>query len=103
MRGDGSLLKKELVEVFAACCHDGFVCSVLFSFDQQGDVTELVVETLLVEFVQHGLTVLRQKLTHLTFAVHLEKSNRPIKTLLTTGFYAGEQYLILIIIMTGDL
>lgn len=73
--GDGPLLKKELVEVLAARRQNGFVCAVLLPLDQQGDVAELVAETLLVEFFQHGLAVFRQELIHLTFAVHLERAN----------------------------
>ncbi|KAA8589740.1 hypothetical protein FQN60_013105 [Etheostoma spectabile] len=49
MRGGSALLKEELVEVFAACCQDSFVCPVLLSFNQQGDVTELIADALLVE------------------------------------------------------
>lgn len=81
MRGDGPLLKEELVEVFAARCQNSFVGAVLLSFDQQGDVTELVAEALAVEFVQHGLTVFGQELVHLTLTVHLEKP--PTETRLT--------------------
>ena len=81
MCGDGSLLKEELVEVFAARCQNSFVRTVLLSLNQQGDVTELVAEALAVEFVQHGLAVFRQELVHLTLAVHLEKP--PTETRLT--------------------
>lgn len=73
MSGGCSLLKKELVEVFAAGCQDSFVSAVLLSLDQQCDVTKLVVETLLVQFLQHCLTVFGQELVHLTFTVHLHR------------------------------
>lgn len=72
MRGGGPLLKEELMEVFAAGCQHGFVCTVLLSFNQQGDVTELIAQTLVVEFFQHRLAVFGQELIHFTFAVHLE-------------------------------
>lgn len=55
--GGSPLLKKELVEVFAAGCQDSFVCTVLLSFDQQSDVTELIAEALAVEFFQHCLAM----------------------------------------------
>ena len=74
MRGRSPLLKKELVEVLAARCQHGLVCAVLLSLDQQGDVTELIVEALMVQFVQHGLAVFGQELIHLTFTVHLERA-----------------------------
>lgn len=70
-----SLLKEELVEVFTGGSQDRFVRAVLLSFDEQRDVTELVVETLLVEFVQHRLAVFGQELIHLTLTVHLESTN----------------------------
>ena len=68
---DRSLLKEEFMEVIAARSEYGFVCPVLLSLDQQGDVTKVIVEALLVELVQHRLTVFGQELIHLTLAVHL--------------------------------
>lgn len=55
--GGSPLLKKELVEIFATCCQDSFVCTVLLSLDQQSDVTELIAEALAVEFFQHCLAM----------------------------------------------
>lgn len=74
MCGRSPLLKKELIEVFAARCQHGFVCAVLLSFNQQGDVTELIVEALMIQFVQHVLAVFGQELIHLTFTVHLGRA-----------------------------
>lgn len=75
MCGGSPLLKKQLVEVFAARCQDSFVRTVLLSLDQQSDVTELITEALAVEFFQHCLAVFGQELIHLTLAVHLERAN----------------------------
>lgn len=76
MRGGRPLLEKELMEVFAARRQHGFVCTKLFAFDQQSDVTELIVEPLVVELVQHGLAVFGQELIHLALAVHLEETHQ---------------------------
>lgn len=76
MRGDSALLEEELVEVLATCCQHRFMGSVLLSFDQESDVTELVIEALLVEFVQHGLAVFGQELVHFTFTVHLQEAKK---------------------------
>lgn len=54
------------------------MCTVLLSFDQQSDVTELIAEALAVEFFQHCLAVFGQELIHLTLAVHLETANTQI-------------------------
>ena len=91
MCGRGSLLEEELVEVFAAGGEDGFVRSVLVSLDEQRDVTELVSEALLVQFVQHRLAVFGQELIHLALTVHLgnthiktpSKSNQHMSTIIT--------------------
>lgn len=72
MRRHGALLEEELVEVLAAGGQHGLVGAVLLPFDQQRDVTELVADALLVQFVQHGLAVFGQELVHLSFAVHLK-------------------------------
>lgn len=72
VRGRSAFLKEELVEVLAARCQHSFVRTVLLAFDQQRDVTELIVETLLVEFVQHGLAVFGQELIDHAFTVNLK-------------------------------
>lgn len=71
MCGNCPLFNKELIEVFTAGCQHSFVRTVLLSFDQQRYVTELIVESLLVEFVQHCLAVFGQVLIHLALAIHL--------------------------------
>lgn len=72
VRGRSAFLKEELVEVLAARCQHSFVRTVLLAFDQQRDVTELIAETLLVEFVQHGLAVFGQELIDHAFTVNLK-------------------------------
>lgn len=72
MRRRRPLLQEEFVEVFAARRQHSFVRPELLALDQQRDVTELIVESLRVEFVHHGSAVLGQELTHLALAVHLQ-------------------------------
>ena len=70
--GHGPLLHKQLVEVLAARGEHRLVRTMLLPLDQQRDVTELVVETLRVQLVQHGLAVSGEELVHLALTVNLQ-------------------------------
>lgn len=73
MGGGSTPFKKEFMEIFTARSQNGFVCTELISFDQESDVTKLIVEALAVELFQHSLAVFGQELIHLALAVHLKR------------------------------
>ena len=73
--GYGALLYEQLVEVLAACGEDRLVRTMLLPLDQQRDVTELVIEALRVQLVQHSLAVSGEELVHLALTVHLQDIN----------------------------
>lgn len=58
MTGHSALFHKELVEIITAGGQYSFMCPMLFTLNDQGDVTKLISQSLLVQPVQHRLPML---------------------------------------------